>query len=47
MVLKERNYNRDPIIKVLRHVYKIVLIGRSVLITKKGNKEGRSTMPIV
>jgi hypothetical protein len=46
-VLKERDYDKDPIIKVSRHVYKTALTGRSVLITKKGDKEGRSAIPIV
>jgi hypothetical protein len=47
LVFKERNYNRDPIIKVSGYVYKIVLIRRSILITEKGNKEGRSIIPII
>jgi len=47
LILKERNYNGNSIIKVLRHIYKTVLIGRSILTTKKGNKEGRSVMSIV
>ena len=47
LVLKERDYNRDPIVKILKHTCKIVLIGRSILITEKGNKEGRSVTPIV
>ena len=45
--LKEKNYNGNLIIKVLRHIRKTALIERSILITKKGDKEGRSTAPIV
>ena len=47
MILKERDYNGDPIVKVLEYAYKIALIRESVLITEKGNKEGRSIMPVV
>jgi hypothetical protein len=47
LILEERDYDRDPIIEVSGHVCKIVLTGRSVSTTKKGNKEGRSVMLVV
>jgi len=47
LTLKERDHNRDPIVKVSRYVRKTVLIGRSILMIKKGNKEGRSVMPVI
>jgi len=47
LILKERNYNKDLIIKIPEYIYKTALIERSVLITKKGDKESRSVMPIV
>ena len=47
LALKKRNYNGDPIVEVPGHICKTALIGRSILMTKKGNKESRSVMPIV
>jgi len=47
LAFKERDYNGDPIVKVPEYMCKTVLTGRSILITKKGDKEGRSVMPII
>jgi hypothetical protein len=47
LILKERNYNGNLIIKVSGYMCKIVLIRRSILITKKDKKESRNIIPIV
>jgi 20S proteasome alpha/beta subunit len=44
LILKERNYNENLIVKVLRYIYKIVLIKRSILITINGNKKDRKVI---